>query len=171
MKVFTADPQTYTELMSLEYGHYFRACALSIECQTINIVLICEIADWTQRIISFTDLCTSISFCTSIGLVFALEHVVLYCCISSLVFSETKIKMFYCCVQFPSISSESLKNSGIGKAVMYLYKHPREMRDNRERAGKLISKQLKAKIQTRFLFIFHCLLQYFEPLCCPMSGC
>ena len=46
----------------------------------------------------------------------------------------------------PSLNSDLLKQSGIGKAVMMLYRHPKETRKNKEKAGKLISELIQLHI-------------------------
>ena len=53
---------------------------------------------------------------------------------------QVRSNMLQILESFPALDSSMLRESGIGKAVMLLYKHPKETRENRIRAGKLVNK-------------------------------
>ena len=52
----------------------------------------------------------------------------------------------------PSLNSDLLKQCGIGKAVMLLYRHPKETRKNKEKAGKIISKLVYSLYSLKYNF-------------------
>ena len=52
---------------------------------------------------------------------------------------NNSIFILYVNSQYPIPESHILKSSRIGKAVMLLFRHPKETRKNKEKAGKLIS--------------------------------
>lgn len=74
-------------------------------------------------------------------------------------------------LQFPIPDSSTLKQSKIGKAVMLLYRHPKETRKNREKAGKIISKLLFPLAIVWPLFVFACFYLHAWCLVHPLAIC
>lgn len=63
-----------------------------------------------------------------------LKFLIDVCCLKLLVLFYILLSL-----QFNIDDIERIKASGVGKAVMYLFKHPKETRDNKKIASKLIS--------------------------------
>jgi hypothetical protein len=51
-------------------------------------------------------------------------------------------------LQYPVPDSTLLKNSKIGKAIMLLYKHPKEVKKNKLKAGRVISECILSGLDT-----------------------
>jgi transcription factor SPN1 len=49
------------------------------------------------------------------------------------------LTVFLSKIKFGEINADYLKSSGIGKAVMFLYKHPKEIKSNKHKLERLIS--------------------------------
>ena len=76
-------------------------------------------------------------------------------------------------LQYPTPDSPLLKSSKIGKAVMLLYRHPKETRRNKEKAGKLISKfknDLFCLKITSTVTMYHCTCMTVDEWARPIFG-